>query len=224
MKRQRGRGRKSNGNQANRHFESNGPDVKIRGSANQIYDKYAQLGRDAFSSGDRVKGENYLQHAEHYYRIMQSLQPPKREDDRQDAQPQQHANTSQEPGDQQGQRSNGAEAQDGQPNPLEVVNPEASTLGEAGQGDAPKPDGEEGAPRRSRRRRRDRNGAGEAPAAADGQPAESSDADASAAAEASVESSTPEAPANDAPPASDAAAEAALEAVGDTPAPAGGAN
>jgi len=69
MKRQRGRGRKPGGNQGNRPLESNGPDVKIRGTAAQIYEKYAQYARDAQSSGDRVKYENYMQHAEHYFRI-----------------------------------------------------------------------------------------------------------------------------------------------------------
>lgn len=74
MKRQRGRGRKS-GNSANRSYESNGPEVKIRGNASQIYDKYLQLARDASSAGDRVRAENLYQHAEHYYRIVQANQP-----------------------------------------------------------------------------------------------------------------------------------------------------
>ncbi len=93
MKRQRGRGgRKSNG-QANRHFESNGPDVKIRGSANIIFEKYQQLARDAASGGDHVRAENLLQHAEHYYRVMQANQPPQHRQNRdrqeggEDAQP-----------------------------------------------------------------------------------------------------------------------------------------
>ncbi len=78
MKRQRGRGRRSGGgnnNNPNKHFESNGPDVKIRGSAQQILDKYLQYARDAQSSGDRVNAENYLQHAEHYYRVLAAMQP-----------------------------------------------------------------------------------------------------------------------------------------------------
>ena len=49
---------------------SSGPEVKIRGSASHVYEKYLQLARDANSSGDRIMAENYLQHAEHYYRIM----------------------------------------------------------------------------------------------------------------------------------------------------------
>ncbi|MEM7696014.1 MAG: DUF4167 domain-containing protein [Pseudomonadota bacterium] len=69
-KRLRGRNRTKNTNPLARSYESNGPDVKIRGSALQVADKYAQLARDAQSSGDRVMAENYFQHAEHYYRIV----------------------------------------------------------------------------------------------------------------------------------------------------------
>ena len=54
----------------NRTYDSSGPEVKIRGSASHVYEKYLQLARDANSSGDRIIAENYLQHAEHYYRIM----------------------------------------------------------------------------------------------------------------------------------------------------------
>jgi hypothetical protein len=62
------------GHNPNRNYDSNGPEVKIRGSAANIYEKYLQLARDANSSGDRVMAENYLQHAEHYYRIMAAQQ------------------------------------------------------------------------------------------------------------------------------------------------------
>lgn len=51
-------------------FDSNGPDVKLRGSANQIFEKYLTLSRDATTIGDRVMAENYQQHAEHYFRII----------------------------------------------------------------------------------------------------------------------------------------------------------
>jgi len=83
MKRQRGRGRKPQ-NQGNRSFESNGPEVKIRGNPSQIYDKYLQLARDASTSGDRVRAENLYQHAEHYYRIVQANMP-KRDPNQDDA-------------------------------------------------------------------------------------------------------------------------------------------
>lgn len=77
MKRQRGRGRKPT-HSSNRSLESNGPEVKIRGSASQIYEKYIQYARDAQTAGDRVKAENLFQHAEHYYRIMQANMPKDR--------------------------------------------------------------------------------------------------------------------------------------------------
>jgi hypothetical protein len=58
----------------NRTFDSSGPEVKIRGSASHVYEKYLQLARDANAQGDRVAAENYLQHAEHYYRILATAQ------------------------------------------------------------------------------------------------------------------------------------------------------
>ena len=59
-----------NAGHSNRSLESSGPHIKLRGSANQIWDKYLALARDASSSGDRIAAENYYQHAEHYYRLM----------------------------------------------------------------------------------------------------------------------------------------------------------
>jgi hypothetical protein len=84
-KRGRSRGRSKGGsghhhhnhhNNVNRTLESNGPDVKIRGTAVHIHEKYLALARDAHSSGDRVSAENYLQHAEHYHRLLASMAPP----------------------------------------------------------------------------------------------------------------------------------------------------
>lgn len=68
-KRIRGRNRRGP-NPLTRSYESNGPDVKVRGTAQHITEKYTQLARDAHVSGDPVMAENYLQHAEHYYRII----------------------------------------------------------------------------------------------------------------------------------------------------------
>jgi len=56
------------------NFDSNGPDVRVRGNAWQVYEKYQSLARDAASAGDRVMAENYLQHAEHYYRITEAIE------------------------------------------------------------------------------------------------------------------------------------------------------
>ncbi|MBW3096465.1 DUF4167 domain-containing protein [Pseudohoeflea coraliihabitans] len=78
----RGRGRNNSGgnnnrkgqNPLSRSYDSSGPDVKIRGTAQTIADKYMSLARDSQSSGDRVMAENYLQHAEHYNRIIAAAQ------------------------------------------------------------------------------------------------------------------------------------------------------
>lgn len=84
MKRQRGRSRNNNNknnhnhNHSNRSLDSNGPDVKIRGSASTIYDKYVTMARDAMSSGNRVKAENLRQHAEHYLRVVNELEAAKK--------------------------------------------------------------------------------------------------------------------------------------------------
>jgi hypothetical protein len=92
MKRMRGRNHRPNGggggsgggsgfrNQQNgiplnrNHvFDSSGPEMRLRGTAQQLYDKYQQLARDASSNGDRVTGEAYYQHAEHYFRIISAI-------------------------------------------------------------------------------------------------------------------------------------------------------
>lgn len=94
-RRMRGRGgnNRKGPNPLTRSYESNGPDVKIRGTAQQVADKYSTLARDAQSSGDRVMAENYLQHAEHYNRLIaaaqaqqqQQQQPPNGRDAREDS-------------------------------------------------------------------------------------------------------------------------------------------
>ncbi len=80
QKRSRGRnaGRRSG---PNRHqsFDSNGPSVRIRGTAHQVHEKYLALARDAASSGDRVMAENLLQHADHYYRVLNEAAESNRE-------------------------------------------------------------------------------------------------------------------------------------------------
>ncbi|WP_408903723.1 DUF4167 domain-containing protein [Paeniroseomonas aquatica] len=57
----------------NHVFDSNGPDMRLRGTAQQLFEKYLQLGRDATGSGDRVMAESYFQHAEHYFRILNAM-------------------------------------------------------------------------------------------------------------------------------------------------------
>ncbi len=90
MKRMRGRNHRPNGgggggsggfrNQQNgiplnrNHvFDSSGPEMRVRGTAQQLFDKYQQMARDASSNGDRVLGEAYYQHAEHYFRIISAI-------------------------------------------------------------------------------------------------------------------------------------------------------
>src|SRR6202140_892067 len=82
-KRMRGRNRGKGGgghhhhhhqNPLSRMYESNGPDLKIRGNASHIAEKYLQLARDSQSSGDPIAAENYYQHAEHYFRLIAAAQ------------------------------------------------------------------------------------------------------------------------------------------------------
>ncbi len=92
MKRMRGRSHRNNGGggggggggaprqyngnvplNRNHVFDSSGPDLRIRGTAQQLFEKYLQLGRDASSSGDRVMAESYFQYAEHYFRIVNAI-------------------------------------------------------------------------------------------------------------------------------------------------------
>ena len=72
-RRSRGRGPRrqhGGGNPRQQTFDSNGPDVRIRGNAYQVLEKYLAMARDATSAGDRIAAENYYQHAEHYYRLI----------------------------------------------------------------------------------------------------------------------------------------------------------
>src|SRR5262245_34614790 len=70
-------------NPMTRVYESNGPDIKIRGTASHIAEKYLQLARDARSSGDPVAAENYYQHAEHYFRLIAAAQEQFRQNQQQ---------------------------------------------------------------------------------------------------------------------------------------------
>lgn len=85
--RSRGRNRKPQ-NPLSRNFESNGPDVKIRGNAGHIAEKYSTLARDALSNGDTVMAENYFQHAEHYNRLIAAAQAQRAEEQAQRAEEQ----------------------------------------------------------------------------------------------------------------------------------------
>ena len=128
MKRQRGRNRGGGGGNkpqqqnANRAFDSNGPEgVKVRGAAQGVFEKYQQLARDASSAGDRVLAENYLQHAEHYFRILNAMNQAAQQGQAQAPQRRQYQN-----GDEGGQGSQGEQG-------------EAEELRVAGVGDQPDP-------------------------------------------------------------------------------------
>ncbi len=95
----------------NQTYESSGPDVRIRGNAYQVHEKYLALARDASASGDRVMAENYLQHAEHYYRIILAVNEAHAQAQQQPHQQQPYNNNSQSFPVQQGSdgaRDNGA--------------------------------------------------------------------------------------------------------------------
>ena len=78
-KRGRGRGRRGNTSGNHNHvpnrntsYESNGPDVKLRGNAQQLHEKYMALAHDASTSGERISAEAYTQFADHYFRLHQA--------------------------------------------------------------------------------------------------------------------------------------------------------
>lgn len=148
----RGRGRKPTSS-LNRVFESNGPDVKIRGPASHIAEKYLNLARDAQSSGDPISAENYLQHAEHYFRIISSAQTQSQQPAQQQPQQQPQPQPAVE---QAGAELNGA--------PQEQVGGSPSVAAE-GQGGNEEPRPQEGTaeePARKSRRRRGADGRAQA--------------------------------------------------------------
>lgn len=73
--RQRGRGRRNGNGQINRNttIDSNGPDVRLRGNAFQLHEKYTALGNDAAAAGERISAEAYYQYADHYFRVHSSI-------------------------------------------------------------------------------------------------------------------------------------------------------
>lgn len=69
-RRSRGRGNGKRQPRGSNQIDSHGPEVRVRGTAQQVFDKYLALGRDATSTGDRIIAENMFQHAEHYSRVL----------------------------------------------------------------------------------------------------------------------------------------------------------
>ncbi|AFW02051.1 hypothetical protein NBRC3257_0063 [Gluconobacter thailandicus NBRC 3257] len=100
-------------------FDSNGPDLRIRGTAQQLFEKYLQLGRDATGTGDRILAEAYFQHAEHYFRILnamnQAAQQSQQERNERQQQRQRAYEERREPGSERGGDENGHHEGDEQP-------------------------------------------------------------------------------------------------------------
>jgi hypothetical protein len=159
MKRMRGRNHRPNGggggggggfrNQQNgiplnrNHvFDSSGPEMRVRGTAQQLFEKYQQLARDASSNGDRVLGEAYYQHAEHYFRIISAInqaqgqpngQPQQNgQPNQQGGQPYQSNNSSQDRGNYQNGHNNGEYNRRTEPNAGDVsTEPQSENRSEA---------------------------------------------------------------------------------------------
>lgn len=135
----------------NRSFESNGPGVKLRGTAAQVFDKYLALARDATSSGDRIAAENFFQHAEHYYRLHSAFTAERRP---QQTEHQRFDGHEHRPGDGEDGRdetdTNDPAAAAPQPQAAETAPPAADDEGEQGEQAEQKP---------AKSRRRRRNGA-----------------------------------------------------------------
>jgi hypothetical protein len=145
MKRMRGRGHRSGGGgggggglrhhgggssanggiplNRNHVFDSNGPDLRIRGTAQQLFEKYLQLGRDATSGGDRVMAEGYFQHAEHYFRILNAMNQAAQQNQQSG---QQHAGQRRQYNGEEGQAP--AESEEGEARPGTGDQPEAREI------------------------------------------------------------------------------------------------
>jgi hypothetical protein len=105
----------------NHVFDSNGPDIRIRGTAQQLFEKYLQLGRDATSSGDRVTAEAFFQHAEHYFRILNAMNQAQQQGQQNGQAPQQqHAHSNQRRNYQQNDGFQGNDDGQGQGDPDEA--------------------------------------------------------------------------------------------------------
>ncbi len=81
----RSRGNRRNNNSSSRTVDSNGPEVKIRGTISHVYEKYQALAREANIAGERIASESYMQHAEHYYRLMNQAAAGNGQSNRQNA-------------------------------------------------------------------------------------------------------------------------------------------
>lgn len=158
-RRSRGRSSRKGPNPLTRSYESNGPDVKVRGTPAHIAEKYMTLARDALSSGDIVAAEAYFQHAEHYNRIIAAAQAQA-----QQGQPEfRPRDGSDDEGYDSDRQMNGRGVDFGRDERDE--RDERDDQGDGDGEDAPAPQPQAAEPERPRRRRRPRPEEGEAPAA-----------------------------------------------------------
>lgn len=164
----RGRGRNNNnnnnnngrksGNPLSRTYDSNGPDVKIRGNAQHIADKYSTMARDSLGSGDTVMAENYFQHAEHYYRIIATAQAQMQERFQREERDREQANSEQSDAAAPAEKDRSEVAVDGS-GPQPVISGTPAELG-IGEDEAQQPARRQPARRRAAvRPRRPRNSA-----------------------------------------------------------------
>ena len=172
---------RSVGNIVNRVFDSSGPEGKVRGTPQQIIDKYNQLARDAQLSGDRVATENFYQHAEHYTRMLAEAQ--REQEARREAQEAQHrerqqqrAEARQEGGDQSRGDQQRDDSRSGQPQAVLDVTDGGDVLDLGSDGDSSglvdtpesKPEGKSQRGRRPRKpAQREPRGGGDGPGAAE---------------------------------------------------------
>ena len=160
------------GNIVNRVFDSSGPDGKVRGTPQQIIDKYNQLARDAQLSGDRVAAENFQQHSEHYTRMLSEAQ--REQEARREQQEREQEARREQQGRERAERQQAQQERadrSGEGEQPEVADPpatETSDVIEMTEADSGSTlvDTPESKPARQRRPRRPRNA--EAPPAADG--------------------------------------------------------
>lgn len=138
-----GGGNRKAPNPLQRSYESNGPDVKVRGTAQHVAEKYLQLARDAQSSGDPVAAENYFQHAEHYYRILLAAQEQMAQQFGHSFPPNRAFNDDGEDGEEEGDDENQTFQQGGPQPDLRNAPQGGNGNGYNGNG-APRPDGDGG--------------------------------------------------------------------------------
>ena len=125
-KNNRNRNTPQGGNVVNRVFDSSGPEGKVRGTPQQVIEKYNQLARDAQLSNDRVAAENFQQHAEHYLRLLSEAQ--REQDQRREEQERQNrerqAERDRERAERQERESNQGGAQEESQSPMETLSKE----------------------------------------------------------------------------------------------------